>query len=71
MAPSPEPRVDVAVGFLVSGLALTAKEALIKSRLFSEKESRNISFHRNVNKRAKGQYDIEYSTGKWDERQLI
>ena len=35
MAPTLEPRVDVVVGFLVSGLASTAKEALIKSRLFS------------------------------------
>ena len=69
MPPTPEPRVDVAVGFLVSSLALTAKDALMKLRLFSEKECRNINLHRNVNKRAKKQYDIEYGTGKWDKRQ--
>ena len=69
MPPIPEPRVDAAVRFLVSSLALTAKDALITSRLFSEKECRNINLHRNVNKGVKRQYDIEYGTGKWDKRQ--
>lgn len=65
MAPPSDKRVDEAVRLLVTS---SAPEAMKFTNGFSPEEIQNQSVHRNINKRAKRQFDHQHGEGSWSNR---